>query len=338
MNIRRLVKSSLYLINRNPISKFLFEREINKRSKLSLTDIIPLSQKINMFAPFTSETHCPNDWYGHASNLKIFLGLPKNYRFKFIMEHGLYLNEQVDNIDIETNLPSIITYSDYRKEILRKYRKHTFSIGPFIHYTKSFLTDKQIFEEKKRLGKSILLFPAHSSSMIGIEYGIINLCKKIKNIGKDFDSIRVCLYWKDVLLGKNKIYQDFGFECVTAGHMLDPLFLPRLKSLINISDLTISNIASSQVGFCIYFNKPHIILADKLKLTASKKWKNRTNEIFQSEGYNEIMNEFSKQNYKITKRQKELIKKYWGTDNVKTKKQLKKIIQKSEEIYLTARN
>lgn len=333
MNIRLLVKNSLNLINKNPIFKFLFKREISKRSKLSLTDIIPLSQKINMFAPFTSEMHHPNDWYGHAGNLKTYLGLPKNYQFKFIMEHGLYLNEQVDNIDIETNLPSVITYSDYRKEILKKYRKHIFSIGPFIHYAKSFLTDKQISGEKKRLGKSLLLFPAHSSSMISIEYGIINLCKQVKKIGKDFDSIRICLYWKDVLLGKNKIYQDFGFECVTAGHMLDPNFLPRLKSLILISDLTLSNIISSQVGFCIYLSKPHIVIEDNLDLKTSPIWKTRINEVFNSMGYKEIAKEFYKQNYKITLKQKDLVRKYWGMDNVKTKKQLKKIVDLTEKYY-----
>ncbi len=288
-----------------------------------------------MFAPLSSELHQPNDWYGHASNLKIFLGLPRDYKFKFIIEHGLYLNEQVDTIDIDTNLPSIITYSDYRKEILKSYRKHVFSIGPFIHYAKSFLSDKQISEEKKRLGKSILLFPAHSSSMIGIEYDIKNLCKKIKDIGKGFDSIRVCLYWKDVLLGKNKVYQDFGFECVTAGHMLDPLFLPRLKSIIQISDLTISNIASSQVGFCVYLNKPHIIISNHLKLNTSKKWQDRINEIFESRGYTEIMDEFSKLNFKITTRQKKLIEKYWGTNCIKTKPELLKILKKTEGVYQT---
>lgn len=333
MNVRKPAKKAIYLLNKNPLSRFLYQHEISKRSKLSLSDIVPLSQKINMFAPFTSEIHNPNDWYGHANNLKVFLGLSPNYKFKFNIEHGLYLNEQVDDIDIETNLPSIITYSNYRKKILEKYRKHVFSIGPFIHYAKNFLTDRQISDEKKRLGKSILLFPAHSSSMIGIEYDIVNLCRKVKKIGKDFDSIRVCLYWKDVLLGKNKIYQDFGFECLTAGHILDPLFLPRLKSIIQISDLTISNIASSQVGFCIYLNKPHILFAEKLKLETSRKWKNRINKIFQSKGYREIINEFSKQNYTITKRQKELIRKYWGTDNIKTKKELGKIILKTEEIY-----
>lgn len=333
ISLKKTVKNILFYINKNPINKKIYEIQINLRAKLPFTDIFALSENISMFSPFTNEIHKPNDWYGHANNLKIFLGLPRDYKFKFTMEHGFYINEQVDNIDIETNLPSIVTYSNYRKGILENYRKHVFSIGPFIHYAKSLLNDSQVSNEKKRLGKSILFFPAHSSSMIGIEYNIKNLCKKIKKIGKGFDSIRVCLYWKDVLLGKHKIYRDFGFECVTAGHMLDPLFLPRLKSLINTSDLTISNIASSQVGYCIHLNKPHIIISDNLKLKTSKKWKDRINEIFESTAYTDIMNEFSKLNFKITHSQRKLIEKYWGTNCIKTKSELLAIVYETEKIY-----
>lgn len=331
--LKKTVKNILYYVNRNSISKKLYNRQINRRTKLPFTDIFALSKNISMFSPFTYEIHPPNDWYGHANNIKIFLGFSRDYKFKFIMEHGLYINEQVDNIDTETDLPSIVTYSNYRKGILENYKKYVFSIGPFIHYAKNLLTDSQISEEKKRLGKSILFFPAHSSSMIGIEYNIINLCKKIKKIGKDFDSIRVCLYWKDVLLGKHKIYQDFGFECITAGHMLDPLFLPRLKSMINISDLTVSNIASSQVGFCIHLKKPHIIISNHLRLKTSKKWKDRINEIFESTAYTDIMNEFSKLNFKITPRQKKLIDTYWGSNCIKTKPELLKIVKETERIF-----
>lgn len=331
--IKKYLKNILYTVNKNPLSVVLFDRTIKDRSRLKFTEIYPLSQPIGMFAPFTNEIHPPNDWYGHAHILKKFLNISQSYQFKFILEHGLYLNEQVDQIDNETNLPTFLTYSNYRKEILKSYRKHVFSIGPFIHYAQSILSEKEIKLEKKRLGRSLLFFPAHSTPIIGMNFNAKMLCKKIKSLARDYDSIRICLYWKDIQMGRDRIYKDFGFECVTAGHMLDPNFLPRLKSLISISDLTASNIISSQTGFSIHLEKPHIVLMDQLNLNTTQNWKNRINEIFASKGYIEIFEEFSKPNYKITKKQRDLIKKYWGTDNVRSKSQLVKIVAEAENYY-----
>lgn len=333
METKKFAKNLLFSLNRNPLYKILYHRNINKRARSPFTDILLLSKPIDMFAPYTNEIHSPNDWYGHAANLKKFLGLPKEYLFKFSLEHGLYLSDQVDKLDIEADLPTILTYSSYRMDILKKYRRYVFAIGPFIHYAESMLNKQEVEREHQKNGKTLLFFPAHSTPVIGINYDVKNLCRQIRKIGRGFDKIRVCIYWKDVLLGKHLYYLNQGFECVTAGHMLDPNFLPRLKSLILISDLTASNIISSQAGFCVYLNKPHILLKNKFDIKTNKEWTNRIREIFSSPGYIEVSDEFSKLNYKITKKQKELIKKYWGTDNVKTKTQLLKIVKLSEKYY-----
>ncbi len=194
----------------------------------------------------------------------------------------------------------------YRKKVFEKTGKVVFAIGPFIHYASSLLSKKQIQSEKKRLGKSILFFPAHSTPVIGMEFDINFLIKQIKKISKNYQTVRICLYWKDVLMGRDKVYKDAGFECVTAGHMLDPNFLPRLKSLIEISDLTAANIISSQTGFCIFLKKPHIYIDSNIVLKTSKHWKKKINDVFESKEYLIIMKEFSKFNYKISEKQKRL--------------------------------
>lgn len=331
--VNRHVKNFLYLLNSNPVSRLLFEKEVQKRAKLDFINVKRLAQNIPILSPFTKEIHKPNDWYGHANNLKIFLGLPIDYQFKFIMEHGLYLNDQVEQLEKEGDLPTFITYSKFREKILKRYREYVFSIGPFIHYAKSLLNQKQIQKEKQRLGRSVLFFPAHSTGVIGMDYDIGRLCRKIRKISTGYKTIRICLYWKDILLGRDKLYLNQGFECVTAGHMLDPLFLPRLRSLIEISDLTASNIISSQAGFSIHLNKPHIIINQKINLKTDTFWKKRIGEVFKSDGYNEVLAEFSKLNYKISSKQRRLVNKYWGSNLVKTRAQLKKIIDQTERNY-----
>lgn len=336
MNTRKRIKDTIYFLQQNPFSRFLYQQEIKKRSKLDLRNIHSLAKNINIFSSFTNEIHTPNDWYGHAKILKDFVDISQTYQLKFLMEHGVYLTDQVDDIDIETPLPSIVTYCEYRANVLKKYRRNVFSIGPFIHYAKSYLNEDETKKEKKRLGKTILLFPSHSNFHIGLKYDSKWLCQKVKLIGKNFDTVRVCLYWTDVILRKDEIYEDFGFECVTAGHMLDPLFLPRLRSMIETSDSTISNIGGTHVGYSILFNKPHIIIFQKPKLTANKHWQQRIKDFWKSGPFIEVLNEFSAHKFAITSKQRSLVEKYWGTKLIKTKKELKQIIDKTEIIYSEA--
>lgn len=333
MNLKNYIKNQLYSLQKNPLSKYIYENEIKKRSKLPFTQIYHLSKHINMFSPFTPELHKPNDWYGHAKIFKKFLGLPKEYQFKFIIEHGTYLNDEVANIDLETNLPTFITYSNNRLKALKKYRDFAFSIGPFINYAGDILTKEEFQKEKKRLGRSLLLFPIHSTLDTNFNFNIINLCKSVKKLGRNFDTIRVCIYWTDVLKGHYKIYQDFGLETVTAGHILDPNFIPRLKSIINLSSYTISNGISTHIAYCLFLNKPHYLISQKLNLSGNKK-EIKTNSILtKSKAYRQVFQAFSKAETKISPKQYATANHYWGLNKTKTKSEFKNIVQRTEEIF-----
>lgn len=333
MNIKKTIKNSLYTFHRNPLSKLLFARELQTRSKLPVTDIENLSKHINMFYPYTHELQPVNDWYGHATILKRFLKLPKTYQFKFIIEHGTYFSDQVADIELESNLSSFVTYSEFRAKILKKYRLHTYAIGPLIHYAPHYLTQDELKKEKKRLGKTLLFFPSHSLIGLTNEYDMNWSYKKIVSIAKDFDTIRVCIYWKDILLGRHKFYQDKGIECVTAGHILDPLFLPRVKSIIYTSDLTASNDASSPLSYCIYMNKPHIIFYQRPEMSGKKYFKRIMTDYWKSKPYNHVVKEFSKIQFSISLKQRDLMNYYCGTNSVKNRNEFLKILEETERIY-----
>lgn len=333
--MKRILKRFIYKLNKNPISKSFYKNEAAKRSQLPFTAVETLSKHINMFAPYTNELSPINDWYGHAKNLKKFLGLSETYQFKFIIEHGLYFSTQIADIELESDLPTFVTYSPFRVKVLKKVRPFAFGIGPFIHYAKHYLSDIQLKKEKKRLGKTLLFFPSHSLIGLKASYDMDWQYKKIKTISKDFNTVRVCIYWKDVLLGIHKYYQSKGFECVTAGHILDPLFLPRLKSILETADLTISNDASSPLSYSIFMNKPHIIFYQRPKMEGRRYLKKVTTDYWQSKPYHKVLKEFSKIQYKITPRQRELINYYCGAKDIKSKKELLGIVEESEKIYKT---
>lgn len=333
MNVKKYIKNQIYGLHKNPLSQYIYEHEIKKRSKLPFTQIYSLSKHINMFLPFSLELHQPNDWYGHAKIFKRFLGLPKKYQFKFIIEHGTYLNNEVAYIDLETNLPTFITYSENRVKTLKGYRDFAFSIGPFINYAEDMLTREEFRKEKKRLGRSLLLFPIHSTLDTNFNFNIINLCNLVKKIGKNFNTVRVCLYWTDVLKGHYKIYQDFGFETVTAGHILDPNFIPRLRSIINLSSYTISNGISTHIAYCLFLNKPHYLIPQRLNLSGNKK-EIKANSIFtKSKAYRQVFQAFSKAEAKISSEQYAIANHYWGLNKTKTKNEFLNIVKRTEEIF-----
>lgn len=336
MNTKRAIKEFLFKINKNPISLKLYDDEIQKRSHLKLTDIPALSKHIQMFSPYTNEINRSNDWYGHAAVFKKYLNLPNNYQFKLIIEHGFYLTDHVSAAELENKLPVFITYNNYRQKVLKKYAEEAYNIGPFINYASHLYTKKQLAFEKKRLGKSLLYFPMHSSFEIDVKYSRQQICDRIKKLGKKFDSVRICLYWADVIKGYHKIYQDYGFECVTAGHILDPLFLPRLKSIIEISSSTISNVVSTQVGYSIFMGKPHYIMPLNPQIDCGNKlksYKGFISNYFETDIYNLFLKEFSQMKDHITPKQKQLVSKFWGFHAIKKKSEFVKIVQHSEILF-----
>lgn len=334
MAVKKFLRGILFFVNRNLLYQYLYNKEITKRAKMDFTDIYPLSKHIRVFSPFTTEINPSNDWYGHAKHFKKYLNLPQNYQFKFIIEHGTYPTEQVTEIELEADLPVFLTYSDYRVDVLKKYRDYAFSIGPFIHYVPNLYSKEKLVSEKKRLGKNLLIFPAHSINYLKLDYNRQWLIKKVKKIAMDFDSVRVCLYWRDIELGLHKYYTDLGFECITAGHILDPNFLPRLRSIIETADLTVSNDVGTYISYSVYLDKPHIIFHKLPKIKANKKWAEITDDYWSSKPYQEILKEFSKVSYKITSKQRQIVNQYYGgKNNIKTPKEFQKIVDFTEQIY-----
>jgi len=331
--LRRIGKRSLYLIHNNRTEKEILRNDINRRKKLPFTSIKELSNNINIFSPYTEEIHRPNDFYGHASILKKYTRYNPGYQFKFVMEHGVTIDNQVVELEKDSPFKTIVVSSNFRANIWRKLNYKSFSIGPFIYYSSYLLNEKQILKEKKRLGKNLLVFPTHSTPDISNSYNVKYFCNEIDRISKDFDSVRICLYWKDIQLGFEEEYKKHGFEVVTAGHVLDPNFLPRLKSIIKCSTATIANDIGSYTGYCIMMGKPHTILKQELKLTGRKSEINIIQKGRSARRYRDLLSAFTTHNNGITKKQQQYVNYYWGLSEVKTRQELKRIVQNAEEVY-----
>ena len=289
----------------------------------------------------THEIHQANDFYGHAAILKKYLGIPAGYQLKAAIEHGVYLKPEGWDVDWKSHLPSLFTFSSFRKRHLKKLTmKSLYVLGPYIYYAKPFLTAEESQTQLRRIGKNLLVFPAHSTHWVDVKYDIHNYCEILEKIGRDFDSVRICLYWKDVLRGAAEIYGQHNFECVTAGHIYDPQFLPRLKSIIESATITTSNQISTVIGYSITMGKPHFLMESEVYRTSKlKKFLDECVDVSINVDAEAIRRAFSTGlRSDITPDQVAVVEKYWGMGEEKTQDELKKILEESEALYRKNRN
>lgn len=310
-----------------------------KRKNLKFSDIDLLSQELdNNYNRFINAEL--GFWYSMDTTLKSYAKLPSTYKIHALLEHGVMLTEYTEgSFRAHECLPSIVS-SKYRVNILKKEKNFNgaYAIGPYVHYARLLLNNEQMEKEKERLGETLLVFPSHSIDGYVSEFDYENFCNNIKKYAENYDSVRICLYYKDIQLNRHEIYQKNGFEVVTAGHPNDNYFLPRLKTIIELSDMTMSNNLGTHLGYCIYLNKPHYLdLNNDSKHIAKGIDKNSEilmeakkslNLMNQSDNVKTIKELFSNFDEKINKEQYKIISYLWGFDEVKSPNELKELLQK----------
>lgn len=311
--------------------------------KLENTEELIKERNFNQHNPFNINY---SSFYGIEYSLKEYLGLTKDYEIKAFFEHGVSFTSALEaGFRVHESLPTI-TCSEFRKNIILSEKNNgAYSIGPYIAYAKSLLNKSELKEEKNNLGKNILVFPLHSTKKTQNKYDLDKFSNEILNFSEDFDSVTVCLYWKDIERGYGKYYKDLNFNVVTAGYMTDPLFLKRLRSIIELSDVTISNGVGSHTGYCIYLKKPHIYIPTKttfvvdktpkdsnIKDKLTKYLENQYNIKTNFNDLNEIQSILSDKNRKFNEISP-ILEKYFGFNQVKTKQELKKIVEDIENKF-----
>jgi hypothetical protein len=274
-----------------------------------------------------------NNLYGLNEILCKYAGIP-TANHKIFFEHGMIFGSLVQNQAKNSFVQQVLTYSDYRENYLSGLNKKILKIGHYIHYADDLIEESRLRDIKEKLGHVMLIFPSHSIKALMVKYDFTELLEQIKLLRKEFDTVIVCLYWKDVQLGRAKIYEDAGCKVVTAGHFYDKYFLPRLKSIINLSDATMSNNIGTHTGYCIYLNKPHYIYSQPIKVEPIIKSK-MNDELSQRSSldwdeYNKakdrLVDTFRQFSHTITEQQYDLTSHVWGFDYIRNQQELKDIL------------
>lgn len=294
-------------------NKRRFITEVKRREKLSIFDYIELSQELP-FCPL--EFIKDSNFYGYAYSIKKYADIDSLNRGCSI-EHGLYYEDNyIPSAAYSRTTKQIVTLSNVRKNLLdRNLKKKTIAIGPYIHYAESLLSKECKISLKNKYGKILLFFPSHGSVEDKETYDIERMICKLNNIKEKFncDTVFVNMFYYDVLYTEYvELYDKAGFVITTAGHRYDLNFISRLKSIIELSDIVVSNKFGTNVGYSIYMKKPTVILDGE-----------NVNKESMVAKVCSVLHYVSDE---ILPDQYEIVSKYWGFDCVRTPEELNKIL------------
>jgi hypothetical protein len=283
----------------------------------------------------TVEVHASNDYYGHATVLKEYAGLPPKRPLKAAIEHGAPVTDLIWQVDLQTRMPLFLCAARERAERYNKLAgggRRGEAIGPMIAYAHA-VGDTQKEPDCRRL----VVFPAHSTHHVQANYDVAEFVARLAPYRDDWGEVQVCLYWRDVTLGTHRRYIENGFGCVTAGHMYDPRFLGRLRAILEGADAVVSNEMGTHMLYATLLDKPAWLLRQPIEYSAESR------EILERDGASarhhaertigRLRELFAEAQGTVTADQREFVADLVGLKEVRTPEQIRDLLLDAEQRY-----
>ena len=244
--------------------------EFNRYEKKGIFEVQNIPERLY---PLRREWTSHNQYYGAESVLKKYAGIHKP--LNAFMEHGIQDRGEIEVSDIlACKLKKYITFSQFRKEEYEKLigdGRQVCVVGPYINYANPFYSKTEFHEFKRKYGRVLTFFPLHTIDGLDaskfdpvFDYAIGEIERYRKAL--QIDTVFICGYWRDYFVGRLEKYNINGYVMVSAGHGMSQKFLSRLRSIIELSDYTMSDAFGTHVGYCIGLGVPHIVLQKEGKI------------------------------------------------------------------------
>lgn len=310
-----------------------FNEEVEKRAKLDIFDYKNVAQPLPKcyYEPLTD-----NNCFGIGWSLRQYIGSKKDY-INSLVEHGYFWGAYVQEMEKVTYAKKILTFGDVRKDHIKSVikDKEVIPIGPYIHYAPDYYDENRYSEEKIKLGKTLLVFFSHSGTGQSVSFDLDYLIKKIDSVREDFKTVVISIFWSDINPEVEKRLKDEGFLIFSSGHRYDHYFLSRLKTMIKLSDVTMSNFASTHIAYCSCLNKPHWIVRQDIDIKALNEVgaanlaidKMMAKDPSNLQEQEEMYKVFAEYNPVLTEDQKRVCNKYFGLSYIRSVEEMKEIIK-----------
>lgn len=310
-----------------------FKNEVENRAKLDLFDYKGIAQPL---PKCYYEINTDNNSFGIGWSLRQYAGIKRNY-CNALVEHGYFFGTYVQDVEKITFAKKLLTFGDARKKHIEAVvkDKEIYQIGPYIHYAPDYYDEGRLKEEKKKLGRTLLVFFSHSGTGESVSFDLDALIKKINSIKKNYQTVVISLFWSDINPEIEKRLKEEGYLIFSSGHRYDYYFLSRQKTMIKLADMTMSNSTGTHLAYCSYLNKPHWILRQVIKSKALNKTGEANIAITEMQGKDmvnlqeteELYHAFEEYSEVLTDEQRMVCDKYFGLSRVRSKEEIRNFIK-----------
>lgn len=310
-----------------------FRKEVERRAKLDLFNYKEIAQPLpKCYYEICTDNNC----FGIGWSLRQYSGVKRSY-CNALVEHGYFFGTYVQEVEKITFAKKLLTFGDVRKEHVEAVikDKDIYPIGPYIHYAPDYYDEERLAAEKKRLGRTLLVFFSHSGTGESVTFDLDALIEKINSIRKDFQTVVISLFWSDINSEIEKRLKDEGYLIFSSGHRYDYYFLSRQKTMIKLADMTMSNSISTHIAYCSYLNKAHWIVKQEVTHTALNEkgkanvaiFENMQDDIANQQEKEEFFQAFADYSEVLTDEQRKVCDKYFGQSYIRSKDEIKSIIE-----------
>lgn len=310
-----------------------FKKEVERRAKLDLFDYKGIAQPL---PKCYYEINTDNNCFGIGWSLRQYTGVKKEY-CNAMVEHGYFFGRYVQDMEKVTFSNRLLTFGDIRKAHIEAVVKNkvVIPIGPYIHYAPDYYNEYQLKKEKDDLGRVLLVFFSHSGTGCSVSFDVDYIVSKINSVKNDFDTVVVSLFWSDINDEIEKRLNEEGYKIFSAGHRYDYYFLSRLKTMIKLSDMTMSNFVGTHIGYCTYLGKGHWIVKQEITekaLTGKGAGivaldEQMAQDPDNQKEMNDFYESFADYSLKQTEEQHYVAARYYGFEHIKSEKGIKAIIE-----------
>ncbi len=310
-----------------------FKKDVEKRAKLDLFNYKEIARPL---PKCYYEINTDNNCFGIGWSLRQYAGIKRSY-CNALVEHGYFFGSYVEEQEKISFTKKLLTFGDVRKTHIEAVvkDKEVYQIGPYIKYAPDYYDEERFAREKRRLGRTLLVFFSHSGTGESVSFDIDALIAKINSIRMGFQTVVISLFWSDINYEIEKRLKDEGYLIFSSGHRYDYYFLSRQKTMIKLADVTMSNSTGTHLAYCSYLNKPHWIVRQEIKSKALNKAGAANIAIAEIQGMDivnqqeteELYQAFADYSEVLTDQQRKVCDKYFGLSYVRTKEEIMNYIK-----------
>lgn len=198
-------------------------------------------------------------WYGLGPMLAEWLDVPPESMAAVHLQHAPFLDDELVPGEMRRR-PTLVVREQYRRQLAE-------------HGIPAAITGTIHVHFRQRAGlvprpdaQGAVFSPTHSTHHILALLDHARMAEELAALPDRFHPVRVLLYWKDMLGGAWEPYAARGLEVVTAGHMFDDGFVPRLYRILTGTRIVLANYPQTTMMLAMEMGIPAVLFGDRPEL------------------------------------------------------------------------